>query len=111
MVTRRQVWVEMLLYPRHTLPTAAAPVLVAMGLAVHGHVVAPAAALAAFLVGWFVQLGGVFTDNYENLSLHPDHEEHADFVLAVQTGVVKMSEIRLAGHRGLEPRGREHGRP
>ena len=96
MVTRRDVWVGMLLYPRHTLPTAAAPVLVAVGLAVHRHVLSVPAAVAAFLTGWFVQLGGVFTDNYKNLALHPDDEEHADFVEAVRGGVVSLSEIRLA---------------
>ncbi|MBI4446052.1 MAG: hypothetical protein HY645_09080 [Acidobacteria bacterium] len=31
---RRKLWLSMLLYPGHTLPTAAAPVLVACGLAV-----------------------------------------------------------------------------
>lgn len=87
---------RMLLYPAHTLPTAAAPVLVAAGLALHDSVFRPWAALAAFVAGWLVQLGGVFTDNYQNLSRHPDDEEHADFVEAVRTGVISLSEIRLA---------------
>jgi len=42
--TRRDVWVRMLLYPRHTLPTAVAPVLVSAGLALHDGVFAPGAA-------------------------------------------------------------------
>ena len=96
MVTRRDVWVGMLLYPRHTLPTAAAPVVVAVGLAARVHRVVATAALAAFLVGWLVQLGGVFTDNYQNLSKHPDDLEHADFVEGVRGGVVTMAEIRFA---------------
>lgn len=95
-VTRKQVWVEMLLYPAHTLPTAAAPVAVAIGLAVHDHVLALGPALAALLAGWLVQLGGVFTDNYYNLSRHPDDEEHAQFVEAVSTGVISLAEIRRA---------------
>jgi 1,4-dihydroxy-2-naphthoate octaprenyltransferase len=95
-VTRKQVWVEMLLYPAHTLPTAAAPVAMAVGLAVHDRVVAVGPALAALLAGWLVQLGGVFTDNYYNLSRHPDDEEHAQFVEAVQTGVISLAEIRRA---------------
>jgi 1,4-dihydroxy-2-naphthoate octaprenyltransferase len=95
-VTRKQVWVEMLLYPAHTLPTAAAPVAVAIGLAVHDHVLSIGPALAALLAGWLVQLGGVFTDNYYNLARHPDDEEHAQFVEAVNTGVISLAEIRRA---------------
>jgi 1,4-dihydroxy-2-naphthoate octaprenyltransferase len=95
-VTRKQVWVEMLLYPAHTLPTAAAPVAVAIGLAVRDHVLAVGPAIAALLAGWLVQLGGVFTDNYYNLSRHPDDEEHAQFVEAVNTGVISLAEIRRA---------------
>jgi len=37
-VGRRNIWIDLLLYPTHTLPTAAAPVLVAIGLAVHNGV-------------------------------------------------------------------------
>ncbi|MBL8721792.1 MAG: 1,4-dihydroxy-2-naphthoate octaprenyltransferase [Myxococcales bacterium] len=95
-VTRKQVWVEMLLYPAHTLPTAAAPVAVAMGLAAHDRVLAVGPALLALLAGWLVQLGGVFTDNYYNLSRHPDDEEHAQFVEAVNTGVITLAELRRA---------------
>lgn len=95
-ITRRDVWVGMLLYPAHTLPTAAAPVLVAVGLALHDGVFRPWEALAAFIAGWLVQLGGVLTDNYQNLSRHPDDEEHADFVEAVRTGVISLGELRLA---------------
>ncbi len=86
----------MLLYPAHTLPTAAAPVLAAVGLALHDGVFRPWAALAAFVAGWLVQLGGVFTDNYQNLSRHPDDDEHADFVESVRIGLVSLAEIRLA---------------
>lgn len=93
-VTRREVWTGMLLYPRHTLPTALAPVLVATGLAVRDGVAAPAAAAAALLAGWLIQLGGVVTDNYWNLMRHADDAEHASFVEAVQSGLVTMGELR-----------------
>jgi 1,4-dihydroxy-2-naphthoate octaprenyltransferase len=86
----------MLLYPRHTLPTALAPVAVATGLAVHDGVVAPWPALAAFVSGWLIQLGGVITDNYHNLTRHPDDAEHARFVEALRRGVVSMDELRRA---------------
>ncbi len=95
-VTRRAVWVGMLLYPRHTLPTALAPVAVAVGLAAHDGILAPWPALAALVSGWLIQLGGVITDNYHNLTRHPDDVEHALFVEALRRGVVTMTELRRA---------------
>lgn len=87
---------RMLLYPRHTLPTAVAPVLVASALAWQAGVFAVGPALAALLAGWLVQLGGVFTDNYFNLRRHPDDREHATFVLALAQGVITLVELRRA---------------
>jgi 1,4-dihydroxy-2-naphthoate octaprenyltransferase len=95
-VTRRAVWIGMLLYPRHTLPTALAPVAAAIGLAAHDGVLAVGPAVAAFVSGWFIQLGGVVTDNYHNLTRHPDDREHALFVEALRRGVVTMVELRRA---------------
>ena len=94
--TRRDVWVRMLLYPRHTLPTAAAPVCVATGLAVADGVAAAGPAVAAFVAGWLVQLGGVFADNYNNLRRNPDDREHPAFVRALEAGVVTLGTLRRA---------------
>ena len=93
-VTRRDVWVGMLLYPRHTLPTAAAPVIVASGLALGDGVWAPLPAVAAFMAGWLIQLGGVIADNYHNLARHADDKEHAAFVAALRGGVVTLRELK-----------------
>jgi 1,4-dihydroxy-2-naphthoate octaprenyltransferase len=93
--SRRDVWVGMLLYPRHTLPTAAAPVIVASALAAHAHVFSFVLAMAALLAGWFIQLGGVIADNYNNLVRHGDDREHADFVRALKAGVVSLRELKL----------------
>lgn len=95
-VTRREVWVGMLLYPRHTLPTTLAPVLVASALAYHDRLFALGPALAALLAGWLVQLGGVVTDNYNNLRRHGDDKEHPKFVEALRAGVVTFGQLRLA---------------
>jgi 1,4-dihydroxy-2-naphthoate octaprenyltransferase len=95
-VTRREVWVEMLLYPRHTLPTAFAPVLVGSALAWHDGVFDASAALAAFAAGWLIQLGGVIADNYNNLRRHGDDREHPRFVEALKAGVVTLAELRRA---------------
>ena len=45
--TRREVWTRKLLYPGHTLPTALAPVTVAIGLAEHDRVFAALPVLLA----------------------------------------------------------------
>src|ERR1039457_2516805 len=95
-VTRRDVWVDMLLYPRHTIPTALAPVVVASALAHHDGVFAAGPAAAAFLAGWLVQLGGVVTDNYNNLRRHGDDLEHPRFVEALRAGVVTFAQLRNA---------------
>ncbi len=95
-VTKREVWGSMLLYPRHTLPTAAAPVLVASCLAHHDGRFALGPALLAFVAGWLVQLGGVVTDNYNNLRRHGDDREHPRFVQALREGVITFGQLRAA---------------
>ena len=54
---RRELWSRRLLYPGHMLPTAAAPLLVAVGHAVHGGVFAPIPVLPACLPGWLITAG------------------------------------------------------
>lgn len=94
--TRRDVWVRMLIYPRHTLPTALGPVLVAVGLALHDRVFAADAAAAALAAGWLIQLGGVIADNYNNLRRHPDDREHPLLVRALEAGVVDLRLLARA---------------
>jgi 1,4-dihydroxy-2-naphthoate polyprenyltransferase len=94
--TRRDMWVHMLLYPGHTLPTAAAPALVAVGLAVRNEVFAAVPVLLAFFAGWLIQLGGVLTDNYENLVKHPNDREHPQLVHALRDGALTLSGLRTA---------------
>ncbi|MGB7542257.1 MAG: 1,4-dihydroxy-2-naphthoate octaprenyltransferase [Burkholderiales bacterium] len=86
----------MLLYPGHTLPTAAAPVIVAVGLAIHNHTFAPIPVLLAFLAGWLIQLGGVLTDNYENLARHPNDREHPELVQGLRDGALTLAGLGTA---------------
>lgn len=95
--SRRDMWVHMLLYPGHTLPTAAAPAMVAAGLAVRDQVFAAPPVLLAFLAGWLIQLGGVLTDNYENLVRHPNDREHPQLVHALRDGALTLPGLRWAG--------------
>ena len=92
----RDVWVKKLLYPAHTVPTAAAPVLVGIGFALGDGVFRPIPALAVLLFGWFVQVGGVLADNYFNLLRYRDDAEHPALVDALDHGVVALDEIRDA---------------
>ena len=94
--TRGEVWHRKLLYPGHTLPTAAAPVVVACGLALHDRTFSLAPALLALLAGWLIQLGGVLTDNYENLRAQPEDREHPELVAALGNGTLTMGELGAA---------------
>jgi 1,4-dihydroxy-2-naphthoate octaprenyltransferase len=92
--SRREVWTRKLLYPGHTFPTAAAPVIVAIGLAVHDHVFAALPVALAFLAGWLIQFAGVVTDNYSNLLREPDDREHPELVQAVRSGLLSLADLR-----------------
>jgi 1,4-dihydroxy-2-naphthoate octaprenyltransferase len=94
--THRRIWVDLLLYPTHTLPTAAAPVLVGLGLGARAGVLAVAPALVAFVGSWFVHLAGVFLDNHELLRRHPHLEEHPELTRAVRDGTLHPRLLRGA---------------
>lgn len=94
--SRGEVWRRKLLYPGHTLPTAAAPPLVAAGLAAHDQVFASAPAFLAFFAGWLIQVGGVLTDNYENLLHEPEDREHPELVRALKLGTLSLAELKAA---------------
>jgi 1,4-dihydroxy-2-naphthoate polyprenyltransferase len=93
-LSRRQLWVGFLLYPGHTLPTAAAPVLVAAGLAVHDGVLAPLPLLVAFLGSWLIHLGGVFADQHELVRRHPQLPEHPELLQALADGTLELGLLR-----------------
>jgi 1,4-dihydroxy-2-naphthoate octaprenyltransferase len=92
--TRRDVWTRKLLYPGHTFPTAIAPVVAAIGLAIHDGVFAAGPVALAFLAGWLIQFAGVVTDNYTNLIRQPDDREHPELVQAVKAGMLSLSDLR-----------------
>jgi 1,4-dihydroxy-2-naphthoate octaprenyltransferase len=92
----RTIWIDLLLYPTHSLPTALAPVLVGLGLAAHDGVLAPLPALAGFLGSWVIHVAGVFTDNHELLRKHPDLPEHPELNRAIANGSLRLSTLRLA---------------
>lgn len=85
-----------MLYPGHTLPTAAAPVLVGVGLAAHDGVFALWPMLAAFVCSWMVHVGGVFVDVYQLVSRWPEVREHPELNDAVASGALRLPTLKLA---------------
>jgi len=85
--------VGFLLYPGHTLPTAAAPVLVAAGLAVHDGVLAPLPLAVAFLGSWLIHVGGVFADQHELVRRHPQLPEHPELLRALADGTLEFASL------------------
>jgi 1,4-dihydroxy-2-naphthoate octaprenyltransferase len=90
------IWVRLLHYPTHTLPTAAAPVLMAAGLAVHDGVFAPWPALLAFRGSWLIHVGGVLLDNHELLRRHPGLDENPELTAAVRDHTLRLPHLRAA---------------
>ena len=95
-LTAREIWIRLLLYPSHTLPTAAAPVLVGIGLAVRDNIFAPRPMLIGFLASWLIHVGGVFNDNHELLRRHPQVSEHPELLQALQSGTLTLAGLRNA---------------
>jgi 1,4-dihydroxy-2-naphthoate octaprenyltransferase len=67
-----------------------------VGLAVHHHVFAALPVFLAFLAGWLIQLGGVLTDNHENLVQQPEDQEHPELVQALKLGTLSLRELKAA---------------
>lgn len=93
---RKHIWVDLLLYPTHTLPIAAAPVMVGAALAARDHVFAPVAVVLAFLGSWLIHLAGLFADTHELLRRHPQAVEHPDLTNALQDGSLTLGQIKVA---------------
>jgi 1,4-dihydroxy-2-naphthoate octaprenyltransferase len=92
----RSIWIDLLLYPTHSLPTAAAPVLIGLGVARREGFLALAPALVGFLGSWVLHVAGVFADNHELLRLHPAGREHPELNDAVARGTLRLGTLRAA---------------
>jgi 1,4-dihydroxy-2-naphthoate polyprenyltransferase len=94
--SRRDLWIHWLVYPGHSLPTATAPVLVAIALAIRDGVFAPLPALLGLLASWLIHVAGLFTDNYELLLRHRAVNEHPELVEALNKGALSLNNLRVA---------------
>ena len=79
-----------------TLPAAAAPVIVGVGLALHAGVFAPLPALAALLGAALIQIGTNFANDYYDAIQGADTEERQGFTRVTQSGLIPPAEVKRA---------------
>jgi 1,4-dihydroxy-2-naphthoate octaprenyltransferase len=80
----------------HTLPAAAAPVIVGTGLAVHEGVFAPLPALAAFLGAALIQIGTNFANDYYDAVKGVDTDDREGFTRVTQSGLIPPKQVKRA---------------
>jgi len=92
-VSRARAW--LIAARPHTLPAAAAPVLVGTALAYHDGVFAPLPALAALLGAALIQVGTNFANDYYDAQTGAD-EDAAGFTRVTQSGLIPKRRVRRA---------------
>jgi 1,4-dihydroxy-2-naphthoate octaprenyltransferase len=80
----------------HTLPAAAAPVIVGVGLAVHEGLFAPLPALAAFVGAALIQIGTNFANDYYDAVKGVDTDEREGFTRVTQSGLIAPESVKRA---------------
>ena len=93
-VTRRQAWV--IAARPQTLPAAAAPVIVGVGLALADGVFAPLPALAALVGAALIQVGTNFANDYYDAIQGADTDDREGFTRVVASGLIEPAEVKRA---------------
>ena len=93
-VSRTRAW--LIASRPHTLPAAAAPVIVGTGLAVHEGVFAALPALGALLGASLIQIGTNFANDYYDARSGVDTDERTGFTRVTQTGLIPERQVKLA---------------
>ena len=93
-VSRTRAW--LMASRPHTLPAAAAPVVVGTGLAVHEGVFAALPALAALVGAALIQIGTNFANDYFDAQSGVDTDERTGFTRVTQTGLIPERQVKLA---------------
>ena len=93
-VSQTKAWV-MAARPQ-TLPAAAAPVVVGVGLAVHEGVFAPLPALMAFVGAALIQIGTNFANDYYDAKKGADTDDREGFTRVTQSGLIAPERVKLA---------------
>lgn len=93
-VTRRRAWV--IAARPQTLPAAAAPVVVGVGLALADGVFAPLPALAALVGAALIQVGTNFANDYYDAIQGADTDDREGFTRVVASGLIEPAEVKRA---------------
>ncbi|EFW90760.1 1,4-dihydroxy-2-naphthoate octaprenyltransferase [Haladaptatus paucihalophilus DX253] len=93
-ISRRKAWL-MAARP-HTLPAAAAPVIVGVGFALHEGLFAPLPALAALVGAALIQVGTNFANDYYDAVKGVDTDERTGFTRVTQSGLISPSKVKQA---------------
>ncbi len=93
-VSRTKAWV-MAARPQ-TLPAAAAPVIVGVGLAVFEGMFAPLPALMAFVGAALIQIGTNFANDYYDAKKGADTDDREGFTRVTQSGLIEPAQVKLA---------------
>ena len=93
-VSRRRAWL-MAARPQ-TLPAAAAPVVVGIGLALGTGVFAPLPALAALVGALLIQVGTNFANDYYDAKSGVDSDDREGFTRVTQSGLIEPPQVRSA---------------
>jgi 1,4-dihydroxy-2-naphthoate octaprenyltransferase len=93
-ITRRRAW--LIAARPQTLPAAAAPVVVGVGLAFRDGVLAPLPALAALLGAILIQIGTNFANDYYDAVKGADTEEREGFTRVTAGGLIEPASVKRA---------------
>ena len=93
-ISRREAWV--VAARPQTLPAAAAPVVVGVGLAVRDGVFAPLPAVAALVGAALIQIGTNFANDYYDAVQGADTEAREGFTRVTAGGLIEPSRVKRA---------------
>lgn len=93
-VSRRRAWV--IAARPQTLPAAAAPVIVGVGLAIGAGVFAPLPAVAALVGAALIQIGTNFANDYYDAIQGADTDDREGFTRVVASGLIEPAEVKRA---------------
>ncbi|WP_440765150.1 1,4-dihydroxy-2-naphthoate polyprenyltransferase [Natronorubrum sp. DTA7] len=93
-ISRTKAWL-MAARPQ-TLPAAAAPIIVATGLAVHEGVFALLPAVMAFVGAALIQIGTNFANDYYDAIKGADTDDREGFTRVTQAGIIEPERVKLA---------------
>ena len=93
-ISRRRAWI--IAARPQTLPAAAAPVVVGVGLALYDGVFAPLPALAALVGALLIQIGTNFANDYYDAVKGADTEDREGFTRVTAGGLIPPSQVKRA---------------